>query len=196
MSYVVKNNMSIVADAGFELPDGTDLGNNFEGPYSACSVGKFIAQFALDNNLDDYSITKMLLLAYIAHGWLLGLTEGDSPLIDEQAEVWKVCPVYATLYDATINLCEDCDEIISPQRVLECLAEETEIDATTTEGRLIAHICNHYGDEEAASLIEITSRDGSPWEFRRSLGYSTIDDETIAQYYVAGLNYLSEVYAT
>ena len=47
---------------------------------------------------DGKPITPMKLqkLAYIAHGWHLGLL--DTPLLDEQVEAWKYGPVIPSLY--------------------------------------------------------------------------------------------------
>lgn len=58
-----------------------------------------LANFFVARSLETgvpITLTKLVKLVYIAHGWHLGLTE--KPLLPEAVEAWKYGPVVASVY--------------------------------------------------------------------------------------------------
>lgn len=60
------------------------------------AVANYFIKKALDDGTPVTSM-KLLKLTYIAHGWYLGLTQGE-PLLNEGVEAWKYGPVIPSLY--------------------------------------------------------------------------------------------------
>lgn len=162
-----------------------DIGDDFIGPFSACGLAKYIVDLKPPQQVPDLGLIKLNKLIFIAHGWLLG--KHRRPLVDEKAEVWNHGPVYRSLYDRLAHLNEDAklpdrlelakalassDANVTGQTYEDC-AERTHFD----------YICKHYGDDSAESLIDKTTREGSPWHISLSCGDSTISNRNVSWFY-------------
>lgn len=116
----------------------------------------------------------VLKLAYICHGWVLGLT--DQPLVDEPVEAWRYGPVVPSVYrryrsfgrDAITTVPIDRSETLGePQREFVEVVEEV------------------YRDYSALELSSLTHQADTPWDItRRKHGIGAIiPNELIRKHY-------------
>jgi uncharacterized phage-associated protein len=127
---------------------------------------------------------KVLKLAYLAHGWYLGLNNGEA-LIPEFAQAWKYGPVVQSVYDAFKHY--KGSPIVS-----------LGIDVNTWSYPVVTNkevvpfldkIWDVYGKYGGLELSAITHQPGSPWDQvwnkeggKHNLGV-IIPNEVIADYY-------------
>ena len=171
-----------------------ELGNNFKGPFSPCQVAKYIVGLSGNQRVPELGVTKLNKLVYIAHGWLLGLT--DEPLVAEEPETWQYGPVFRSLYNALAHLSKS---LTLPERgkLEKALEAGVNLDHRSSkrpieedggaEKRLVDYVCGRYGSYDAQTLIRKTHAYGSPWHICYSAGSPTISNKLIAQYYKEGL---------
>ena len=123
------------------------------------------------------SVTKLLKLVYIAHGWHLAVTE-RKPLFDETIMAWKYGPVVPSVYYA-----------FSPQMKMggcplkQVPAEEVALNALV--GSIIRKISKKYEDTSYRYLSYLTHEPGTPWDkaTRNNKLNVPIPNELIYQYY-------------
>lgn len=122
------------------------------------AVGNKILSFARES--PDWSVTPMQLLklAYLCHGWMLGLY--GRPLLNESVQAWRYGPVVRSLYDA-ISKYRD-KPVEHPIRPFWGVATDDEqFDAEESE--VIRQVYNHYGRWDGIALSKLTHMAGSPW---------------------------------
>lgn len=118
-------------------------------------------------------VTQMQLqkLAYISHGWNLGLN--NSSLIIDDVEAWAYGPVYRDLYDHTKYFGKDpigrpiTPDDSSPIAVITYTDDmrQAPFKATLTEREreLLGYVWERYGDLSAFQLSQLTHQPGTPW---------------------------------
>ena len=123
----------------------------------------------------SFTPMQLIKLAYIAHGWTLGIT-GES-LFKDRVEAWKYGPVIPVLYHKyksfgnsliSVNLKNMCDSF-------------DEKSLAITE-----QVVSGYGKFDGIYLSALTHQQNSPWDITmRKFGENArISDELIKEYYV------------
>lgn len=97
---------------------------------------------------------QLMKLAYIAHGWSLGLGRGD--LFGERIEAWKYGPVVPDLYHATKHFGRNP----IPHSVID--AQPMPVDWATSQ--FLDDIVKKYGGMSGTALSALTHKSGTPWD--------------------------------
>lgn len=129
------------------------------------------------NDSRSLSITQLLKLVYIAHGWHLALL--DKPLILDFAGAWDHGPVVPNVYFSFRPQGKtDLGEFKFPDGVL------PEIDEASSS--IIQQTYDQYGGKSASALSALTHIDGGPWDLtRKKYGkQANIPNEWIREHYV------------
>lgn len=159
--------------------------------HSAKAVANALLQIAWDHQAQ---VTPLQLqkLAYIAHGWTLGLT--DEPLVtDELAEAWQYGPVFPTLYHefkeygkGPISKKATDLNIVGPDFQFQVIEPAVPDDDTATWA-LLRRVWDQYGKYGGIALSDLTHRAGTPWAqvWNNSKGIKNadIDNEIIKAHY-------------
>ncbi len=124
----------------------------------------------------DAETTPMhiLKMAYLAHGWMLGICE--EPLIYEPVEAWRHGPVVPILYQKYKSFRGEPISVVP-------------VDMSSSfndDQKGITEFINRaYRDYTALELSSITHESGSPWDIvRQTSGIgSIIPNEVIQNYY-------------
>ncbi|MBN9555723.1 MAG: DUF4065 domain-containing protein [Alphaproteobacteria bacterium] len=97
---------------------------------------------------------QLLKLAYIAHGWSLGLY--GNPLISNDVQAWQYGPVIPDLYNAVKNF--------RGRPVQFPIEGAPHGDVLTpAEANLIRQVVQLYGDKSGPALSRLTHAPGTPW---------------------------------
>lgn len=140
--------------------------------YSALDVARKFLEVA--GKSDDSSITPMQLikLAYIAHGWSLGLF--GKPLLKDSIEAWKYGPVIPVIYHK-VKKFRDKPVKLSGQ------APRFDDD----HEQLISEIYKVYKKWDGISLSHLTHLEGTPWHtvWSRQGQNARIPDDLIELHY-------------
>lgn len=165
-----------------KLPSGLVL-NDFRGPFTPCSVAKYIVINAKE--MPALGVTKLIKLVYIAHGWLLGLSDGERKLVDEPVEVWKYGPVFNSLYFTIRHTVQknEMNEVPDKVALEEALAAADDINKEAAEAHVINYVIKLYGKYNAYELINKTHKHRSPWDVSRNSGEQIIANSLITKYY-------------
>lgn len=125
-----------------------------------------IANFFIKKGLEDgepITQLKLVKLAYISHGWYLGLT--GNPLITDAVEAWKYGPVIPKIYHEFKNYgTSPVDSMgtranFSGETFSFIAPEVTDSEIL----KFLDRIYEVYGDFTASQLVEITHKRGTPW---------------------------------
>lgn len=120
---------------------------------------------------------QIIKLAYIAHGWMLGLYQ--RPLIRDRIEAWKYGPVIPSLYH---ELKEYGAGSVTRQ-LSENVSRDVPLDAE--EADIIRQVYDVYGRQNGVQLSALTHRRGTPWHTTwrpNSMGVP-ISNDLIAEHY-------------
>ena len=149
-----------------------------ETPHKAQPVGK-IADYILkygDGLGYDFDGLQLLKLAYIAHGFHLGVY--GTPLFAEKVEAWQYGPVIPELYHAYKHYGRQkiFDIPVDAGRGLHLSAIDS-IEAAV----------DVYGDMPGIRLSALTHKDGTPWAeiYRPGRKNIEISNNVIRDYYVS-----------
>jgi uncharacterized phage-associated protein len=120
---------------------------------------------------------QIIKLAYIAHGWMLGLYQ--RPLITDRIEAWKYGPVIPDLYHAMKDY--------GSGYVTEPLSERWKASPPLDdeERDLIRQVYERYGNKNGVQLSQLTHQAGTPWDATwepESMGRG-ISNDLIAEHY-------------
>ncbi|MDH4379252.1 MAG: DUF4065 domain-containing protein [Vampirovibrionales bacterium] len=118
-------------------------------PYKALDVAKAIIQLCNENNIPCTPM-KLQKLAYIAHGWSLGL--GKGPLIEEPVLAWKFGPVYPEIYDKYKG-----SEPITPS------TKPSELLKFEKTKELLDKVMARYGKYPGVALSALSHKPETPW---------------------------------
>lgn len=108
------------------------------------------------NNEKEGSITNLKLnkLLYYAQGWSLART--GKPLFDEDILAWQYGPIVGSVYHR-FSVCgsdpiASCDDTAGKGKLSE------------DEIQLLIDVYRRYGCFSASALVEMTHRNGTPWQ--------------------------------
>lgn len=125
---------------------------------------------------EDRALTPMQLLklVYIAHGWMLGLT--DRPLIDQHVEAWQYGPVVRDVYNATRSYGRN-----AVQGPLHTFGRALTYD----EQNIVDQVYGLYKHMDGIALSNITHMAETPWAqtYRPGQFGITIPNDLIAAHY-------------
>ncbi|GAB5466825.1 MAG: hypothetical protein Kapaf2KO_22610 [Candidatus Kapaibacteriales bacterium] len=152
------------------------------GKYPSYAVANYFIGKALDSG-ESLSVTKVLKLVYIAHGWHLAIY--NSPLIQDEIQAWKYGPVIPALY-AKIKYKADFTSII-------------EVDGTPNlpfpeDYDFLGRIWEVYSKFTAGQLSTATHLVDTPWDqvWNKDDGKSKrealISNDLIKEHYKAKLD--------
>ena len=142
-------------------------------PYDSRRIANYFIRLVKSKLGKGPSITQVIKLVYMAHGWTLALR--GQPLINEQAEAWSYGPVLPTVYYAFRRFGTD------NLRSIDIYGDELDDDTRA----LLDRVYEMYGQLSAKDLSRLTHIDGGPWHqyYRGKDEYSPIPDDVIAAHY-------------
>ena len=130
---------------------------------------------------DDSSVTPMQLikLAYLSHGWMLGLY--GRPLLDESIEAWRFGPVVRSIY-AAVKGFKDKPVIYPIKNIFGSVAHE---EFSAEEKDIIKQVYNMYGKWDGISLSGLTHQVGTPWDtvWRKSGQNAIVSNDLIENHF-------------
>lgn len=141
------------------------------------NLPKVVAEdFLFLANQERRPLTPMQVqkLAYIAHGWQLGIA--GRPLVNEPIEAWQYGPVIPSLYRRYKHY--------GSSPIDECPSERpTSLDEE--EHDLIDQVWKGYGNRSGVSLSALTHEPGTPWyiTIQQSGRGAVISNDLIEDYY-------------
>ncbi len=115
---------------------------------------KDVAEYILEKAREDRKLLtpmQVLKLAYIAHGWCLGLF--GRPLVNEPVEAWQYGPVIPSIYHTYKRF---GSKFITS-------AEPCTFHFDTDETSVMDQVWEGYGDRTGVSLSSLTHEPGTPW---------------------------------
>lgn len=149
------------------------------------AVANFFIKKSLDTGIPVTSM-KLLKLAYIAHGWHLGLTSGEL-LLPEGVEAWKYGPVIPSLYRA-----------LSPNGGADVTTLQNEGVAggqllipqvNSNLAPFLSKIWDIYGQLDGLQLSALTHQENTPWSITwhknggKDMMGAVIPNQLIARHY-------------
>ena len=104
---------------------------------------------------------KLLKLTYVAHGWVLGIT--DQPLVSQEVCAWPYGPVIADVYDAFKRFRYlPIDSFAMKFGISGSVPYPTQLPDTVEP--IVGRVWELYKSYTGLQLSTITHREGSPWE--------------------------------
>ena len=142
-------------------------------PYDSRRIANYFIRLVKSKLGLGPSITQVIKLVYMAHGWTLALR--GVPLINEEAEAWSYGPVLPTVYYAFRRFGTD------NLRPIAIYGEELDDDTKA----LLDRVYEMYGRLPPKDLSRLTHIKGGPWHrcYRGNDKYSPIPDDMIAAHY-------------
>ncbi|HDY7818068.1 Panacea domain-containing protein [Vibrio vulnificus] len=150
--------------------------------YSPTTIAALFTNIA---NEQGKKLTHMQLqkLTYIAHGFKLATTAGQTGLIVDNVNAWKFGPVIPSLYHALKGY---GNRDVPPLYVSE--------NVEPSDQGIVRAVYNTYGELDGVALSDLTHRHGTPWDQiwngcnGRNQNSAVIPDQLISHYYT---DYLS-----
>ena len=143
--------------------------------HSPLAVARFIVAEA-ENRGFALTPMKLLKIAYLAHGWMLGIH--GIPLVRGPIEAWQHGPVFPELYDAVKHLgAQEVTLADLPERKTEVFEAEAV--------EMMKDAVDRYGPLSTAELASLSDATSSPWEltYRKGGRRRRIPIELIKFYY-------------
>jgi uncharacterized phage-associated protein len=137
------------------------------------------AQYILDKSREYgcVALTPMHLikLAYIAHGWMLGVY--GRPLLDEPVQAWQYGPVVPSVYHALKEFRSSAVPAVP--------RADRDFAFTAQERQILDYVAQQYGKYPATTLSSATHQAGTPWSvtWQREGRNATISNDVIAGHY-------------
>jgi len=119
------------------------------------SLAQYILWLARNSSITPMQLLK---LAYISHGWMLGLH--GKPLINESAEAWQYGPVIPSIYHKYKKF---------GGRAITEVPNKEPNNLTDEEKDLIGQVWNIYGKYTGLQLSALTHKADTPWGTTRRL---------------------------
>ena len=142
-------------------------------PYDSRQIANYFIRLKRTHDGQGPSITQLVKLVYLAHGWTLALH--DRPLINDQVEAWRHGPVIRTVYHAfrpygTSDL--------QPVSIYEDPLEPEIKD-------LLDRVYEMYKHLTPVQLTKLVHLEGGPWcqSYQGENTYTIIEDSLIAEHY-------------
>jgi uncharacterized phage-associated protein len=141
--------------------------------HDARAVANYFIRKAKEQGI-RLSITQLVKLVYLAHGWHLGLY--GKPLSRHGVEAWKFGPVIPVVYNAFRGQGVYVEKEFPLPAAEQIFSEE--------EKSVMDDVLRMYGCHSPFQLTRITHRRGAPWDTVRAFGYfAPIPDNIIRAYY-------------
>ena len=135
-----------------------------------------IANYFIDLStpIEGLTLMQLLKLSYIAHGFKLGITDGEI-LSNEYAEAWKFGPVFPSVYHEFKH--------IYPEKIKN--KTENQEQFNSLEEDIIRFVYETYGSLDGWRLSVLTHKDGSPWSqtWESNLNPKIIQNTLIKKYF-------------
>lgn len=150
--------------------------------YSALAVANEFIKLSLLANDGPHEVTNMKLqkLVYIAHGYLLGLT--DRPLINNDIHAFEWGPVIPVLYK---NL-----KSYGDKKIENLITTEDPGPTDALSKAVIDRVWSDYGHADGLSLSRLTHKPDTPWSKTWAVSkHGVIKNDLIRDYY---RNFISE----
>ena len=116
-----------------------------------------IANYFISKSNGPLTLMQVLKLAYIAHGFKLGLSSG--PLSKELVQAWKYGPVFPSIYDEF--------KWQPPKEIKKLGTGESEIPITSSfddhDRQVMDFVYDVYGKLSGWELSALTHKEDSPW---------------------------------
>ncbi len=149
--------------------------------YSGRAVaGYFLHKAKQENKAPDR--LQMMKLAYLAHGWCLGIF--NKPLVSEEIEAWLYGPTIRVLYNAVQNTKTHTNTHTNthnvPTNLFDDAYRETSWSQETKE--LLDAVWVRYKKYSGLELSGLCHAKGSPW-FQVNEKKAIIANEIIKAYY-------------
>jgi uncharacterized phage-associated protein len=116
-----------------------------------------VAQFFINKSAEtgiELSPMKLIKMAYLGHGWHLGIY--NEPLFSESVQAWKYGPVIESLYHAL-------KQYGSQQIPAEAIVEPFGASCTSDTTPFLERIWDVHSKYTALQLATLTHQTGSPW---------------------------------
>jgi uncharacterized phage-associated protein len=126
-------------------------------PYRPLALANQFISLSGSSGLEHMKIQK---LVYISYGWWLAYQ--PNLLLNEQPQVWKHGPVFASLYNVLKEFGRR--EITTKQTDNPFMLPPEIDDSDSLVDNLINWIWQRYGSKSAYELSDLTHQPGSPWE--------------------------------
>lgn len=142
-------------------------------PHDSRQIANFFIRLARSRRGRGPSITQLIKLVYMAHGWTLALR--GRPLVNEQIEAWKHGPVLPSVYYA-----------FRPQGTYDLQPNSIYDDEFDDDMEaLLEQVYDLYGNLSPVELSRLTHIKDGPWykSYRGGNSYSPIPDDLIAEHY-------------
>ena len=142
-------------------------------PYDSRRIANYFIRLVKSKLGLGPSITQVIKLVYMAHGWTLALR--GVPLINEEAEAWSYGPVLPAVYYAFRRFGTDNLDPIA------VYGEEIDDDTKA----MLDRIYEMYGHLSPKDFSRLTHIKGGPWHqcYRGNDKYSPIPDNVIEAHY-------------
>lgn len=128
---------------------------------NAVGVANYFVKKALAEGV-PVTLMKLVKLAYIAHGWYLGLTTPSQPLLSEGVQAWKYGPVVPSVYDAfRINGANEITELVPTIGQDGHLSYQTINDSALAP--FLDTIWESYKRFDGLQLSALTHQSNTPW---------------------------------
>jgi uncharacterized phage-associated protein len=136
-------------------------------------VAEYILKLAQREN-NPLTPMQVLKLAYISHGWELGLY--GRPLVNEPIEAWPYGPVIPSVYHQYKRF---------GSRFIDAVPAELPEGFDASEISTMEQVFAGYGKRSGVSLSSLTHEPGSPWDVtvKQSGIGSVISNDLIEDYY-------------
>ncbi|MEM8985888.1 MAG: type II toxin-antitoxin system antitoxin SocA domain-containing protein [Pseudomonadota bacterium] len=123
--------------------------------YDSRIVANKIWRLGQDIHGVKFTPMQIIKLAYIAHGWMLGLYR--RPLIMDDIEAWQYGPVIRRIYNAVKKYGRDAVE--------DSISGYTDnIGDLTEDGDTIKQVVKLYGHLNGVELSSLTHQKDTPWD--------------------------------
>ena len=138
--------------------------------HAAQRVAKALLDKAGAEGLDPM---KLLKLAYLSQGWMLGLY--GTPLILDDVEAWRYGPVFREIY-----------RNVAGQPMVRAIHVPRDSTFDEIETDLIGQVWEKYKDKSGLSLSALTHAPGSPWDITyQKFGQNAVIPKSLIQEYYA-----------
>lgn len=157
---------------------------------NAIAIANYFVKKSINTGI-QLTPMKLVKLVYIAHGWYLGLTNGQ-PLIDEPIEAWKYGPVVKSVYDAFKKY--GSQQVEGPARLHNGIGNGIIPNVEGEIAEFLDVIWDMYKGYTGVELSALTHQDNTPWqdawykEGGRLKLNAKISNEIITKHYVQRLS--------
>lgn len=124
--------------------------------FDSRSIANEFLQLASEEQVGDMTPMKLIKLVYIAHGWHLGLTDGQA-LINEMTEAWKYGPVVPDVYDEVKHYGSQPVTVLISQSGKDCTLNDEAIKP------FLKSVWDRYKTCSGIKLSAMTHQPGTPW---------------------------------